>query len=1028
MKQRLLNFKMLLLICLLMAVGGENALAQDETLNFVGWKFPGASDWTSSYVNRTIPGDVISVEMNANRQANTVADCPVTKGNPIIVKLKDAETYTITGVELLLKQWTTKSQTVTLNVSNDGTNYTKNISSSNFSLTANGLKVKFLKFTFSSSKNQVGIKSIKVKYESASNPKTATTLTFPQESFSFATTDDLTSFKGQTATLTAVGADMTGKTINYSKIGNDIFTSFDETTGALVLNGKTGTATVKANFAGDDTYASSTASYTVTVDQVFTDLASLKAAIPATANSVDDAVPFRLKLTDALVTYVNGKKAYVQDATTGVMLFENVSSGNAFGLVAGQKFTGVVDVKACWYNGMAEVTAWTPAADVFKEENVDIPVKTVTLAELNGADYSKYECVRVKVENATVSTAYSTAKKATIKQGDETYFIHGEINGLDVNKDDVCDFVGYPIYWKTNSLNEHQLSVWSQDDIIVKSSVVKTTLSFDPATTEYNVDNNNKDAFTAPTATVKDAEGNVVEGAAITYASSKPGVATVGETDGKVTFVGFGTTVITASYAGDATHMASSSSYTINYGKVKTTMSWSAPTATANLGETSFDAPTLTLKAGDTDILAGKTIKYSSSATDVAEISAEGTVKIKAEGTTVITATFDGDDTYAGASAEYTLTVTDPNKPEEKNVTFDFTKPYDYGYGRLENDGDYKELEETNVIQSDNVTITNVKSGGANGYTNKNAFRNKNGEITLRFYTNAEATVSVPTGYEINKIEFVTDNTSDQITITPELYNPEKSTWTGSANSVSLEFKSTVKFTSMTVYYAKATPEVTYGTINFIAHDAEGYRYATFSSDKNVVFTDDVVVSGVSITNGKLNVTDFTSGNYDVTDAEKGNVKGYYVPANTGVLVNCIAETATYYFPNTTTTQTVTLPANQLKPAPVGGVEFTAETGYKYYKLAYDNYTAQTGLGFYWGAKNGGAFKVKAGTAYLAVPASEANNAKGFAFDGETTGIENVNVAANKSKTIYNLNGQRVSNMSQAGLYIVNGKKVVIRK
>lgn len=857
---------------------------------------------------------------------------------------------------------------------------------------------------------------------------TATTLTFPQKSFSFATTDDLSSFKGQTATLKAGETELTGKTIRYSKSGDAIFTSFDETTGALVLNGKTGTAIVKANFAGDDTYASSTASYTVTVDQVFVDLASLKAAIPTTANSVDDAVPFRLKLTDALVTYVNGKKAYVQDATTGVMLFENVSSGNAFGLVAGQKFTGVVDVKACWYNGMAEVTAWTPAADVFKEENVDIPVKTVTLAELNGADYSKYECVRVKVENATVSTAYSNAKKATIKQGDETYFIHGEVNGLDVNKDDVCDFIGYPIYWKTKTLNEYQLSVWSQEDIIVKSSVVKTTISFDPVTTEYNVDKNNKDAFTAPTATVKDAEGNVVEGAAITYTSSEPGVATVGEIDGKVTFVGFGTTVITASYAGDATHMASSSSYTINYGKIKPTMSWSAPTATANLGETSFDAPTLTLKAGDTDILAGKTIKYSSSATDVAEISAEGTVKIKAEGTTVITATFDGDDTYAGASAEYTLTVTDPNKPEEKNVTFDFTKPYDYGYGRLENDGDYKELEETNVIQSDNVTITNVKSGGANGYTNKNAFRNKNGEITLRFYTNAEATVSVPTGYEINKIEFVTDNTSDQITITPELYNPEKSTWTGSANSVSLEFKSTVKFTSMTVYYAKATPEVTYGTINFIAHDAEGYRYATFSSDKNVVFTDDVVVSGVSITNGKLNVTDFTSGNYDVTDAEKGNVKGYYVPANTGVLVNCIAETATYYFPNTTTTQTVTLPANQLKPAPVGGVEFTAETGYKYYKLAYDNYTAQTGLGFYWGAKNGGAFKVKAGTAYLAVPASEANNAKGFAFDGETTGIENVNMAANQSKTIYNLNGQRVSNMSQAGLYIVNGKKVVIRK
>ena len=162
MKQQLLNFKTLLLVCLLMAVGGVNALAQDETLNFVGWKFAGASDWTNSYENRIIPGNVISVEMNANKKANTIADCPVTKGKPITVKLKDTDTYTITGVELLLKQWNKKTQTVTLNVSNDGTNYTKNISSTNFSLTADGLKVKSLQFTFSSKDNQVGIKSIKV--------------------------------------------------------------------------------------------------------------------------------------------------------------------------------------------------------------------------------------------------------------------------------------------------------------------------------------------------------------------------------------------------------------------------------------------------------------------------------------------------------------------------------------------------------------------------------------------------------------------------------------------------------------------------------------------------------------------------------------------------------------------------------------------------------------------------------------------------------------------------------------------------
>lgn len=109
------------------------------------------------------------------------------------------------------------------------------------------------------------INSISFEWASASAEKTQTKLTFPKDSYSFSTTDDLSSFTGQTPTLKAGESELTGKTITYSKTGDDIFTSFEESTGNLALNGKAGTATVTAKFAGDATYAASSASYTITV-------------------------------------------------------------------------------------------------------------------------------------------------------------------------------------------------------------------------------------------------------------------------------------------------------------------------------------------------------------------------------------------------------------------------------------------------------------------------------------------------------------------------------------------------------------------------------------------------------------------------------------------------------------------------------------------------------------------------------------------------------------------------------------------
>lgn len=233
-----------------------------------------------------------------------------------------------------------------------------------------------------------------------------------------------------------------------------------------------------------------------------------------------------------------------------------------------------------------------------------------------------------------------------------------------------------------------------------------------------------------------------------------------------------------------------------------------------------------------------------------------------------------------------------------------------------------------------------------------------------------------------------------------------------------------------TTVEATAVPTYTSATMTFVAKDGTDY-YATFSNEKVTFMPMNVTVQTVAVESGKITFTknvDGVFGDAATVNIDGSEITGYYIPANTGVLLESNDNIVTYYSVENIGNTGYLDGFNMLMPAPVGGGVFNAETGNKYYKLAYNDYNAKTGLGFYFGDKNGGAFKVKAGTAYLAVPVSETNNAKGFSFDGETTGVENVNVAVNQSKTIYNLNGQRVSNMSQAGLYIVNGKKVVIRK
>lgn len=194
-------------------------------------------------------------------------------------------------------------------------------------------------------------------------------------------------------------------------------------------------------------------------------------------------------------------------------------------------------------------------------------------------------------------------------------------------------------------------------------------------------------------------------------------------------------------------------------------------------------------------------------------------------------------------------------------------------------------------------------------------------------------------------------------------------------------------------------------SVTLVAQSGTSY-YATFSNTAAVEFTDETT----KVYTVALDPQD----NNKISLAE---VASKQVPANNGVLIKAAGTSASFRYIQSATA----LENNLLKPGT--GAE-TEGTNCLFYKLAYDDYDAKTGLGFYWGAENGGPFTAKAGGAYLAVPNS-AGTARGFSFDDCSEGID---LIADDSalRSIFSLSGQKVEEL-QKGLNIVNGKKVLVK-
>ena len=204
-------------------------------------------------------------------------------------------------------------------------------------------------------------------------------------------------------------------------------------------------------------------------------------------------------------------------------------------------------------------------------------------------------------------------------------------------------------------------------------------------------------------------------------------------------------------------------------------------------------------------------------------------------------------------------------------------------------------------------------------------------------------------------------------------------------------------------------------TIAEAATDGEN-NYATLYYDKNLE-----VPQGVGVTAHTAKVDE--TGKIILTQIEG------VIPANTGVVLKTeskLTENTEFEFTVTETTGTADVD-NMLKGT-VDAQTITGE-GYKYYMLSLNANKDANSVGFYFDKNSNGGTKLNNGAnkAYLAVPAGVA--AKGYPFGGDETGINGLNVDVNdNANEVFDLQGRRVNvNNMPKGIYIVNGKKIVVK-
>ena len=511
-----------------------------------------------------------------------------------------------------------------------------------------------------------------------------------------------------------------------------------------------------------------------------------------------------------------------------------------------------------------------------------------------------------------------------------------------------------------------------------------------------------------------------------------------------------GVYTITAQSAGTAT-ITIKSAVSANYAPASATV---AVTVTDNRTEAgiSFDETAVAKIWGDA--FTGQAlinphsldVTYSSTDETVATVSSTGEVEILKAGSTTIKATFAGNATYKAAVASYTLTVA----KAEPNLSFSQTAfdvligdnsfvaptlnnpnnlPVNYSSNNTnvavvdENTGEI--LLETSVVGS--ATITAYFEGNDN-------FKGGNAKYTVNIcdptvkgskynpYTVAEVIDGTATGNEIYVVGYIVGNYNATAPVNPatgdtNIALADALTETSGANTIPVELPTTAGVR------ANWGPQ----TNNVIGQKVRLKGNAqTYFSKNGIKGTKEITALSVPVSVTSIGLATFASNNkLDFTNVE--NLEAYIakengdkveltkvnkVAAGTGVLLRAKNDATTFEVP--VTTDDADDATGNLFVRGTGAAVATTDATYTNYILS----TKGGVPGFYHANGN----TVAKNRAYLHTSVAAARIDLNF---DNATGINEVK-SEKTVEGIFDLQGRKVITPSK-GLYIVNGKKVVIK-